>query len=39
VRARAVAVAMTWCRDLVVCLAVSLCKDYAEFCVKTTDFR
>jgi hypothetical protein len=35
VRARAVAPEMTWHRDRVVCLVVSLCEDYADFCVKT----
>jgi hypothetical protein len=35
VRLRVVAPATTWCRDRVVCLVVSLCEDYADFCVKT----
>jgi hypothetical protein len=35
VRARAVALTMTRCCDRVVCLVVSLCEDFAEFCVKT----
>jgi hypothetical protein len=34
-RLRAVAPATTWCRDRVVCLVVSLCEDYVDFCVKT----
>jgi hypothetical protein len=46
VRERAVALAMRRRHDRVVCLVVSLCEDYAEFCVKimycfmkTMDFR
>jgi hypothetical protein len=35
VRARVVALATMWRRDRVVCLVVSLCEDYADFCVKT----
>jgi hypothetical protein len=35
VRAREVAPALTRRHDQVVCLVVSLCEDYADFCVKT----
>jgi hypothetical protein len=38
VRARAVAPTTTRCHDRVVCLVVSLCEDYVDFCLKTTDF-
>jgi hypothetical protein len=34
-RARVVAPATTRRHDRVVCLVVSLCEDYADFCVKT----
>jgi hypothetical protein len=30
---------MTRRRDRVVCLVVSLCEDYVDFCVKTMDFH
>jgi hypothetical protein len=35
VRTRAVTPAMSWRCDQVVCLVVSLCEDYADFCVNT----
>jgi hypothetical protein len=35
VRVRAVAPAMTRHHDRVVCLVVSLCEDYVDFCVNT----
>jgi hypothetical protein len=38
VRTRAVAPATTWHHDLVVYFVVSLCQDYANFCVKTMSF-
>jgi hypothetical protein len=37
-RTMVMALAMTRHRDRVVCLVVSLCEDYMNFCVKTTDF-
>jgi hypothetical protein len=37
-RARVVAPATTRCCGRVVCLDVSLCEDYADFCVKTMYF-